>query len=56
LSQPSRKPTSQESRAILDRHQEEEEIYFRAQGFHRAAKILVNAFEGRQAPWIDGEF
>lgn len=47
--------TTEESSAIFDRHNEEEEVYFRAQAFHRAAKILVSALAGRQAPWIDGD-
>ena len=37
----------------LDRHHEEEGIYFRAQAFHKAAKILVNAFDGGTVAGMD---
>jgi hypothetical protein len=47
--------TTEESSDILDRHNEEEEMYFRGQAFHRAAKVVVNALGSGQAPWINSD-
>ena len=43
------------SKPTPDRQHEDDDIYFRAQAFHRAAKILVNALDGRAAPWVDSD-
>jgi hypothetical protein len=47
--------TAKEPGVVPDQHNEEEEIYFRAQAFHKAAKILVKAFGVGTAPRMESE-